>query len=156
MEGKKKLKLSQCKTVPKLEVQGFEHFYFLLSDCDHTGALLSEWQVEQTTRFFFLTETENPKQNLGPTSRQRRAVCSIETLVLLKKQKQKNTCSFTSLCIFTISGIVEGRNQFQKPWTFSPSKIKYSSTSYFENKGWRGGSKRRGSDTLRTKQVYFY
>lgn len=81
MEGKNKLKLSQCKTVPKLEVQGFEHFYFLLSDCDHTGALFSEWQVEQTTRFFFLTETENPKQNLGTTSRLRRAVCSIETLV---------------------------------------------------------------------------
>lgn len=38
MEGKKKL--SQCKTVPKLEVQIFEHFYFLLSDCDRTGALL--------------------------------------------------------------------------------------------------------------------
>lgn len=106
MEGKKKLKLSQCKTVPKLEVQGFEHFYFLLSDCDHTGALLSEWQVETDNQVFLSDRNRKPKTK--PRTHQQTEKSSVfhRDIGLTKKTKQnKKTLLFhkslDSHCIWT-------------------------------------------------------
>lgn len=131
--GRKAAELSQCEILPKFKVQGFFHFYFLPSNYNHTWTLFSEWYVEKTTRFFFLTEMKNPKQNLWTTGSLWEKSCMIHRDTA-QTQKRKDLF-FASLWTFNEAAIVEGRNQFQNPWTFSSSKIKYSSTSYLENKG---------------------